>query len=296
VGIAVDKSGNVFVTGHSDNGSALENGSSIDFATVAYSNAGVPLWTNRYDGPANFGDSATAIAVDSSGNGGNVFVTGLSYNPNADYATIAYSNSGVPLWTNRYNCCPNGGAASRAIAVDNSGNVFVTGDWATVAYSSSGVKLWARLYTAGSYAPSAIAVDSSGNVFVTGTTYTGGLFTGGRTIAYSNSGVPLWTTSIANVGLFSMAVDRGGNVFVNGSSFDGTNSYIVTIKYSSSIPLPRLDFQKLNNQLVLSWTNAGFNLQTAPALTGTFMNIPAATSPYTNAFTGGRQFFRLNGD
>jgi len=167
VGIAVDKSGNVFVTGHSDNGSALENGSSIDFATVAYSNAGVPLWTNRYDGPANVEDSATAIAVDSSGNGGNVFVTGKSYNPiNADYATIAYSNSGVPLWTNRY----NGGGSSRAIAVDNSGNVFVTGGWATVAYSSTGVKLWARLYTAGSYDPSAIAVDSSGNVFVTGKT------------------------------------------------------------------------------------------------------------------------------
>jgi len=35
----------------------------------------------------------------------------------------------------------------------------------------------------------------------------------------------------------------------------------------------------VNNELVLSWTNAGFNLQSAPALTGPFTNLPAATSP-----------------
>jgi hypothetical protein len=67
----------------------------------------------------------------------------------------------------------------------------------------------------------------------------------------------------------------------------------VTIKYSSSIPPPRLDFQKLNNQLVLSWTNSGFNLQSAPFATGTFTNVPGATSPYTNSMNGARQYFRL---
>lgn len=41
-----------------------------------------------------------------------------------------------------------------------------------------------------------------------------------------------------------------------------------------------------SNQLVLSWTNANFTLQSAPAITGTFTNLPAATSPYTNALTG----------
>ena len=46
-----------------------------------------------------------------------------------------------------------------------------------------------------------------------------------------------------------------------------------------------LNFQLLKNQLVLSWTNAGFNLQTAPAVTGPFTNLPAATSPYTNSLT-----------
>jgi hypothetical protein len=64
-------------------------------------------------------------------------------------------------------------------------------------------------------------------------------------------------------------------------------------RISSTIQSPHLDFQLLNNQLVLSWTNAGFNLQSAPVVTGPFTNLPGATSPYTNALTGPQQFFRL---
>src|SRR6185503_15647716 len=69
--IAVDSSGNVFVTGYSENASTMN-----DYATIKYSGAGVPLWTNYYNGPANDGDAAYAIAVDSTGN---VLVTGYSW-------------------------------------------------------------------------------------------------------------------------------------------------------------------------------------------------------------------------
>jgi hypothetical protein len=91
---------------------------------VRYSGAGVPLWTNRYNGPANKDDDAKAVAVDASGN---VFVTGYSDigGGNYDYATVAYSNSGVPLWTNLYG--PGSAGSDARIAVDGSGNVFVAG-------------------------------------------------------------------------------------------------------------------------------------------------------------------------
>ena len=102
-------------------------GGFADYVTIAYSGAGVPLWTNRYDGPGNDQDIAKAVAVDANGN---VFVTGSSYGSGDnhwDYATIAYSGAGLPLWTNRYNGPANGDDAACAVAVDASGNVFVTG-------------------------------------------------------------------------------------------------------------------------------------------------------------------------
>ena len=45
-GLAVDRSNNVIVAGHS-----YASGSSEDYATIKYSAAGLPLWTNRYRGP-----------------------------------------------------------------------------------------------------------------------------------------------------------------------------------------------------------------------------------------------------
>ncbi len=301
--IAVDRNGNVFVLAQSGTAAAA------NYTTVAYSRSGDLLWINDYDGPGNAADYPSAIAV---GTNGNVVATGGSVGPTSsqDYATIAYSNDGVPLWTNRYNGPANRPDDARAIAVDGDCNVFVTGasqnstytpDFATVKYSPAGVPLWTRRYNgpANYFDVSlAIAVDSSGNVFVAG--YSENPNNVGQTIAtvaYSNSGMPLWTNRFdarTNNYLQGIAVDRSGNVFVSGYSEDpGVSSDLVVIKYSSSVPPPRLDFQKLNNQLVLSWANAGFNLQSAPYVGGTFTNIPSATSPYTNSFAGPQQFFRL---
>ena len=100
-----------------------------DYATIAYSWAGVALWTNRYKDTGNQDDYVAAMAVDDNGN---VFVTGYSYlrfvltESNPDYATIAYSGAGVPLWTNRYEV---GSAVIRARPSrwTACGNVFVTG-------------------------------------------------------------------------------------------------------------------------------------------------------------------------
>jgi len=172
--VAVDKNGNTFVTG-----SSWGTGTGYDFATIAYSSAGIPLWTNRYNGPGNDWDGATAIALDINGN---VFVTGYSpLRPGGPphYTTVAYSGSGIPLWTNIY----TGGVADdepSGILVDRLGNVCVTGystgggtssDYATVEYSGAGLPLWTNRYNGllnGPDEASAIAADGSRSIFVTG--------------------------------------------------------------------------------------------------------------------------------
>lgn len=114
-------------------------------APRADAQGGVPLWTNRYNGSGNGYDASYAVAVDTNGN---VLVAGYSRGSGSgyDYTTLKYSGAGVPLWTNRYNGPGNGVDYAIAIAVDGSGNVYVTGnspgsggsdDYATIKYSIS---------------------------------------------------------------------------------------------------------------------------------------------------------------
>lgn len=250
--IALDSAGNVFVTGHSF------TSTNYYFATVGYSAAGAPLWTNRYNRPGGSDDRAIAMAVDRNGN---VFVTGRSdkvFNSNLfsdyEYATVAYSSSGMQLWSNLYDN-GYGGNVPFAIAVDAIGNVFVTGQsqyngtgYATLAYSNAGVPLWTNRYDA----------------------------------------VPGPSTATA------IAVDGNGDVFVSGESADRPpyiRQHYTTIKYSSTAP--KLNIQNLNSGFVLTWTVPGWNLQCAPTASSTFTNIPGATSPYTNTLGGQEGYFRL---
>jgi len=126
--VAVDGNNNVIVTGSSASTNVYPY--NRDYATIKYSSAGTPLWTNRYDGPLNISDEAVAVAVDGNYN---VVVTGYSTSQdypipyNKDYVTIKYSGAGVPLWTNRYNGPGNSEDTVAAVVVDQSGYVIVTG-------------------------------------------------------------------------------------------------------------------------------------------------------------------------
>jgi uncharacterized delta-60 repeat protein len=353
--VAVGGNGNVFVTGESA-GQFWD-----DYATVAYSSAGVPLWTNRYNGPGNSTDRAQAIAVAANGN---VYLTGYSKGTSSlDIVTIAYTGNGAPLWTNRYDGLGLPDEEGYSIAVAGNGNVYVGGvsgvNNVTLAYSPDGTLLWTHsyravpfgfneggtvvadtngnAYVAGSIPGSsanldlaviklsptgvplwtnrydgpahlgdgatAVAVDLLGNVVVTGHT-SGGTSDDYITIAYSSAGVPLWTNRYNGPvngqdtphTKSCLAVGLDGSVFVTGASdasFDGESHDFATVKYGN-LPLPiPLHIERIANQAVLSWTNAAFRLQSAPAVTALFTNILGATSPTTNLMTGQQQYFRL---
>jgi FlgD Ig-like domain/IPT/TIG domain/Beta-propeller repeat len=83
--IAVDASGNSYVSGSSFGNSTTQ----YDFATLSYDPSGAVRWTERYNGPGNFYDTAYSIAVHS----GNVYVSGSSggIGTGLDYTTIKYA-------------------------------------------------------------------------------------------------------------------------------------------------------------------------------------------------------------
>jgi streptogramin lyase len=86
---------------------------------------GSPIWTNYYP-QSPIGANAASIAVDAANNS---YVTGDSpeTSSGSDIVTIKYDPSGNQVWVQSYNGPGNGSDAGNAIAVDNNGNVYVTG-------------------------------------------------------------------------------------------------------------------------------------------------------------------------
>jgi hypothetical protein len=142
------------------------------------------------------------------------------------------------------------------VALDSSGNVYVTGGvtdastgdsfWLTIKYDSSGNQVFNTTFNklvteTISENPGEIAVDSSGNIYVTGYTYTS---LGGKaiwhTIKYDSSGNEVWNATFDGGGVTDIAngiaVDSAANVYVTGHTvpLSGGDSKIVTIKYDSS--------------------------------------------------------------
>jgi len=206
VGICINPSGNVFITGWS-----IGSGTSADIVTIRYNpETGDTVWVNRFNGAANQEDKVSAITCDANA----VYVTGWSFTGSPatrDIVTIKYdAATGSRLWVKTYNGSNNGGDYGFSIAL-NSGNVYVTGrsdvtggvgqKFTTLKYDASGnmVSGWPNIYT-GSLSTTfdqaqAIKVDGSGNAYITGKSGTTGA-ENYLTMKINNDGTLAWAKKI----------------------------------------------------------------------------------------------------
>jgi uncharacterized delta-60 repeat protein len=237
--IAVDSSGNVYVTGQINS----QGAGSADVLITKYDTSGTIQWQRILGGGGN--DYGYGIAVDSSGN---VYVTGRTNSQGAggfDVLITKYDTSGTIQWQRRL-----GGSSSdygQGIAVDSSGNVYVTGytaspsggvqnDVLIAKYDTSGTIQWQRtLGDVDSDEGYGIAVDSSGNVYVAG------IATSAINVLiakYNTSGTIQWQRRLGAGSDYGrgIAVDSSGNVYVTGqinSQGAGGTDVLIT-KYNTS--------------------------------------------------------------
>jgi beta-propeller repeat-containing protein len=246
VSIAVDGSSNVYVAAY-----ASTQYNTVFCATIKYNAAGEQQWVAEYHGGANL-DEPAAVVLDKAGN---TYVTGSTYTcPSFDYLTLKYNASGQEQLVARYNGFDDEPDEAAAIAVDGSGNAYVTGisfggtryDSTTIKYNSAGQQQWVARYGQGfESAGNAITVDSLGNAYVTGYTDDPNRngFPNYVTIKYNSAGQQQWVASYNGPGGTSsnrattIALDISGNVYVSGRSQRTTFVYsdydYATVKYNA---------------------------------------------------------------
>ncbi len=226
--LAVDAQGNVYVTGSSS--PAYFAGT---YTTIKYGTNGSQLWVARYAGSGGL-NYPVAIQVDSAGN---VYVTGRTEETDRssryDYATVKYSSSGTQIWAVRY----RGASGSRddrarALGLDASGNVYVTGtsagasadDIVTLCYAPDGSQSWLARYNGpanGVETAAGLAVDLAGGVYVNGASRGSAGAAELATIKYAPNGNQLWVMRSAaaastNSASRPIVVGDANEVYVSG--------------------------------------------------------------------------------
>lgn len=269
--IACDGSNNTYTTGYftgtASFGSYNLTASGVsDIFVVKTNSSGAYQWAVKAgDGGS---DRGLAITCDASGNS---YITGYYYGTAKfgaytitsaglqDVFIAKYDNTGTIQWV--VSCGGSQSDIGNAIALDNNGNVVVTGQFAGTATfgtytltstsnninvfttklnASNGTFLWAKSGV-GPHTDRGLGVacDPSGNIYITGqftdtitftNIYKSTLYNAIFVVKYNSSGVEQWittagggTSNIAN----AIAVDNSSNVYITGN-FSGTLDFFVT--------------------------------------------------------------------
>ncbi|MDQ3021218.1 MAG: SBBP repeat-containing protein [Bacteroidota bacterium] len=208
-------------------------------------------WVKRFNSPGNYNDYVTDMAID---NSGSVYLTGyINVNDtNQNYVTIKYNSNGIEQWVRYYDGPDHREDKPGAIAVDDSGNVVVTGysysysefdDFLTIKYNSNGDFLWVKKFIGIGHVsdrPNAMTIDKMRNVYITGS----GVGINSidiLTIMYNSRGSLIWNKYYDGAANsfdvpFSINIDDDSNIYIVGQTT--INRFLsrvgVVIKYSES--------------------------------------------------------------
>jgi len=256
-GIAVDSSGNIYITGYfyetvDFGGGNVTSAGSADIFVLKLNSSGTFQWVNTYGGTS--ADVGEGITVDSSDNsyitgifeetvdfgGGNVTSAG-----SADIFVLKLNSSGTFQWVNTY-----GGSAfdvGHDITVDSSGNSYITGyfegtvdfgggnvtsagaaDIFVLKLNSSGTFQWVNIFGGTSTDVGVgIAVDSSDNSYITGS-FLGTVDFGGGNVTSAGSD-DIFVLKLNSSGTFQWVSTFGGTSIDGGEDItvdSSGNSYI----------------------------------------------------------------------
>ncbi len=262
--VAIDGQGNIYVTGKftckaifgSKNGNTIVKTTTKaeELYIAKYDPNGNLLWVITPDG-GTANAMGMAIAVNSTG----IYITGLLSSGTINFGTVSltassnstfiakYTTAGVPVWAQKVE-----ETASKDIAVDASGNTYITGSLRTgttdfggtagiitssgsftaftAKFNINGAASWAK--TVSTARSSNIALDGTGNCYVVGSftgtatfsaTYAPLISTGGVDIfigKYSNAGDVVWAIKAGGIKDdygYGIRVDNIGNSYITGS-------------------------------------------------------------------------------
>ena len=243
LGVAIDSSDNIIVTGNT----ASDGAGGADSITAKYDSSGTLLWDKTLGGSGT--EEGYGVAIDSSDN---IIICGVTTSDGAggnDLLVAKYNSSGTLLWDKTLG--GSGTDIGLGVVTDSSDNIIVTGytwsdgagnaDALVAKYNSSGTLLWDKtLGGSGTDVGYRVAIDSSDNIIVIG--YTGSDGAGGDDLLvakYNSSGTLLWDKTLGgslNEYGRDVAIDSSDNIIVTGqTSSDGAGGIdLLVAKYDSS--------------------------------------------------------------
>lgn len=238
-GIAVDASGNVYVTGYiaaatDFSGTILTPVGNNDVFIAKYNSSGTFQWAVNSGASGKYA-IGRGITVDASGNAviagefqgaTNFGGTTLTAIGNKDIFVASYNNAGTLLWAKQGGTTGRSNLAS-SIAADGLGNIFVTGEF----------------YGTANLAGTSVTATGDPDMFIANFN-TSGLLQWVRHVGHPSIQNPGFITSYPTRGI-AIAADGTGSLFVTGTfigstDFGGTSltsgvgTDIFTAKYSST--------------------------------------------------------------